>query len=179
MQVANTCDMCGEAVIATAVIIIHPCAVSILQKNESLEKLGDIFSIDVNSPSSPYYTAIELLPTLKKPPSDINEPGEFGHPFRIPLKTAIALSAVISQGYAQHGFNTIVSDIISPHRNLGDKREEECKVRCVSSQKPVTVKYSNKLKVHMQHPSLLHWSLVTHRSTEHINEFENTRRIAY
>lgn len=100
-----------------------------LQQNESLSKIGDVYKFEVDSPDSPFYTPMELLPTLKKPPSDINEPGEFGHPFRIPVKTGIALAPVIAQGYMQHGFNAIVSDIISPHRNLGDKREEGCKVR--------------------------------------------------
>lgn len=98
------------------------------QQNETLSNIGDVYKVQVESPDSPFYTPMELLPTLKKPPSDINEPGEFGHPFHIPVKTGIALAPVIAQGYMQHGFNTIVSDIISPHRNLGDKREEGCKV---------------------------------------------------
>uniref|UniRef100_F6VV46 Polypeptide N-acetylgalactosaminyltransferase n=1 Tax=Ciona intestinalis TaxID=7719 RepID=F6VV46_CIOIN len=71
----------------------------------------------------------ELLPVLKKPPSSRDEPGEFGHPFIIPHRMGASVERQVEEGYRRHAFNVLVSDVISVHRNLGDKREDVCKTQ--------------------------------------------------
>uniref|UniRef100_H2ZQ03 Glycosyltransferase 2-like domain-containing protein n=1 Tax=Ciona savignyi TaxID=51511 RepID=H2ZQ03_CIOSA len=58
-----------------------------------------------------------------------DSPGEFGHPFLIPQRMGASVQQQIDDGYRRHAFNVLVSDVISVHRNLGDKREEECKIK--------------------------------------------------
>lgn len=109
-----------------------------MQINNSFESLNEVLHLGAaklfeneGSVDGQYYTAAELLPPLKKPPSERNAPGEFGHPFEIPERVVAALRMQILNGYRYHGFNLVASDVISVHRNLGDRREQECKVRLV------------------------------------------------
>jgi len=74
-----------------------------------------------------YYTMDHLTPVLLKPPVDRDAPGEFGHSFEIPKRMGPSYERQIEEGYKKYAFNVLVSDIISVHRNLGDKREDECK----------------------------------------------------
>lgn len=90
--------------------------------SELVEEEGSNFT------ASSYYAPHELLPHLKKPPADRDAPGEFGHPFEIPRKLGPSVERQVNEGYRRFAFNVLASDIISVHRNLGDKREDECKV---------------------------------------------------
>ena len=78
--------------------------------------------------SSGFYEPVDLLPYLKKPSIDRDAPGEFGHPFAVPSRLGPSVERQVEEGYRKHAFNVLVSDIISVHRNLGDKREAACKV---------------------------------------------------
>ena len=78
--------------------------------------------------SKAFYSSVDLLPIFKKPPTDRDAPGEFGHPFVVPSRLGPSVQRQVEEGYRRHAFNVLVSDLISVHRNLGDKREDECKV---------------------------------------------------
>nr|XP_039265638.1 polypeptide N-acetylgalactosaminyltransferase 6-like [Styela clava] len=123
-------DMLRDNDVLVGDVVIDRSDELLAQANDT-EVLGNLLHIGgiaVDDIDSSIYSPLELLPALKKPPSDRNSPGEFGRAFHVPRKVGAALAPMIMQGYQQHGFNTIVSDIISVHRNLGDKREEQCKV---------------------------------------------------
>jgi len=64
---------------------------------------------------------------------DRTAPGEFGHPFSVPSRLGPSVERQVEEGYRRHAFNVLVSDLISVHRNLGDKREDVCKVRVSST----------------------------------------------
>ena len=115
---------------------------SLQVSNESLANIDEVLQIGQSQPvdskesnktsSSEFYAPFELVPYLKKPPSERDAPGEFGHPFEMPLNLAPSVQREIAKGYQRYSFNVLASDIISLHRNLGDKREDVCKVRgCV------------------------------------------------
>ena len=89
---------------------------------------NDSLTVDSDLNNSSFYQQVDLLPYFKKPPTDRNAPGEFGHPFSIPSKLGPSVERQIQEGYKRHAFNVLVSDLISVHRNLGDKREDVCKV---------------------------------------------------
>ncbi|XP_076808999.1 polypeptide N-acetylgalactosaminyltransferase 4-like [Clavelina lepadiformis] len=107
-------------------------------KNQSLDQtdVTDLVGGITVNVSDAYYKPMDLLPLLSKPPSDRDAPGEFGHPFSVPSRLGPSVERQIEEGYRRHAFNVLVSDIISVHRNLGDKREEDCKGRKVRKPLP-------------------------------------------
>ena len=96
-----------------------------------LEQENESKALDTMNKTA-YYTMDHLTPVLLKPPVDRDAPGEFGHSFEIPKRMGPSYERQIEEGYKRYAFNVLVSDIISVHRNLGDKREDECKVNRIT-----------------------------------------------
>lgn len=73
-----------------------------------------------------FFTELELAPVLTKPYADPSQPGQYGKAYKV-IDTSEAVQNAIKEGWEAHAFNQYVCDKISLHRDLGDKRDPECK----------------------------------------------------
>jgi len=73
-----------------------------------------------------YYTDLELAPLFTKPDANPGAPGQFGKAYKV-IDNSEAVQNAVKEGWEKHAFNQYVCDKISLHRDLGDKRDQECK----------------------------------------------------
>lgn len=64
---------------------------------------------------------------LEMPDLNLGEnPGELGHPVKLPDTISDDIRLLIREGYRKHNFNQYVSDLISVRRKLPDYRTKYC-----------------------------------------------------
>ncbi|XP_078485798.1 polypeptide N-acetylgalactosaminyltransferase 4 isoform X1 [Ciona intestinalis] len=94
------------------------------------EQPGGNFTKDNMYASQPveFYTEDELAPLFERPKVDPSAPGEYGKAYKVTDNSA-EVKKLVKEGWDKHAFNHYVCQKISLHRSVGDKRDQECKVR--------------------------------------------------